>query len=311
MTYRPAFYEYGRRSRNFEPSDIFYHSRAMEESAFDWPRSNILDGDYCERAPYGGYTFETQYTTRLPHRSRCNAFDTWPEQRFEHCEERTQPEAYPYAFQGDRIYRFSAQAAAATEEGNLDDTEDRERKEGSGQQSQRPFRGSCSDDYERRRVTEVDPPEGIPSPRCETIHSGTSPSPPPSPFPTTVPEQGPTFTNPFPSPASSTSPRSTPSRTSSVRSPRTPRPSRAAAANMRRAWTQLKRAQGRQQYWLARQKTRLEVQEELLRAGWRQLEEQRNACAEWPGRDQWAGRYRDGDGGCGWWDQGLLDSESD
>jgi len=308
MSYRPAFYEYGTRRRTFEP---FYHSLGWEASTFDWPGSNIRDSDYGEGAPYGGYTFETQHTRRLPHRSRCNAFGTWPEQRFEHREERTQPEAYPYAFQRDRSFRFSAQAAAASEGGNLDDTEDRERKGDSGQHNQRPFRGSYSDDDERRQVTEVDPPEGIPSPRCETIYSGSSPSPPPSPFPTTVPEQGPTFTNPFPSPASSASPQSTPSRTSSVRSPHSPRPSRAAAASMRRAWTKLKRAQGRQQHWLARQKTRLEVQEEVLRAGWRQLEEQRTAYAEWPGRDQWAGRYRDGDGGCGWWDMGLLDSESD
>jgi len=308
MTYRPAFYEYGTRRRTFEP---FYHSPGWEASTFDWPGSSIRDSDYCEGAPYDEYTSETQYTRQLPHRSRCNAFGTWPEQQFEHREERTQPEAYPHGFHRDGVYRSSAQATAATEGGNLNDMEDRERKEDSDQQNQRHRRGSCSDDDERGRVTEVDPPEGIPSPRCETIYSGSSPSSPPSPFPTTVPEQGPTFTNPFPSPASSTSSPSTPSRTSSVRSPRTPRPSRAAAANMRRAWTQLKRAQGRQQYWLARQKTRLEVQEELLRAGWRQLEEQRNACAEWPGRDQWAGRYRDGDGGCGWWDQGLLDSESD
>ena len=296
------------RRRTFEP---FYHSPGWEASAFDWPASNVLDSDYVEGAPYGGSSFETQYTRRLPHRSCCNAFGTWPEQRFENREEWTEPEAYPYAFQRDRSYHFSAQGAAASEGGNWNNTEDRERKKDSDQQSQRPFRGSYSDDDERRRVTEVDPPEGIPSPRCETIYSGSSSSPPPSPFPTTVPEQGPTFTNPFPSPTSSNSPQSTPSRSSSVRSPRSPRPSRAAAASIRRAWTKLRRAQGRQQHWLVRQKTRLEVREELLRAGWRQLEEQRTACAEWSGRDQWAGRYQDGDGGCGWWDLGLLDSESD
>jgi len=310
MTYHPAYYEYGTRSYSFEPSDTFYHSPAWEARAFDWPGSNNLDSDYCEGA---GYTFEKQYTRRLPHRSRCNAFGTWPEapaaeRQFEN---RTQPEAYPYTSQWDRNYCFSAQAAAAAEGGDRDDTEDRERGEDSDQQGQRRWRGFCSDDEERRRVTEVDPPEGIPSPRCETIYSGSSPSTPPSPFPTTVPEQGPTFTNPFPSPASSTSHRSTPSRTSSMRSPRAPRPSRAATASIRRAWTKLRRAQGRQQHWLARQKTKLEVQEESLRAGWRQLEEQRTALAEWPGRDQSVGGYRDGDEGYGWWDRGLLDSESD
>lgn len=308
MTYRPAFYEYGTRRRTFEG---FYHSPGWEADNFDWPGSDVLDSNYDEGVPCGGHAFETQYTRRLPNRSRCNAFDSWRERGFEYREERAQPEAYHYAFQRDGVHSFSAQPAAATEGGNLNDAEERQRKEDCRQHNQRHRRGSCSDDDERPQVTEVDPPEGIPSPRCETIYSGSSPSRPPSPFPTTVPEQGPIFTNPFPSPASSNSPPSTPSRTSSVRSRRTPRPSRAAAANMRRAWTKLKRAQGRQQHWLAWQKTELEVREESLRVGWRQLEEQRTKCAELPGRDQWAGRYRDGVEGGGWWDQGLLESESD
>lgn len=303
MTYRPALYGYGRRTRTFES---FCHSPGWDARSFDWP-AYVLNGEYDD----GGYNGDTRYNRRLPHRSRCSVFGTWPEQGFEHGEERSQPEAYPYAFQRDGIYRSSAQAAAATEDENLSDMEERERKD-SDQQDQRQWKRSCSDNDQRRRVTEVEPPEGIPSPRCETIHSSSSPSPPPSPFPTTVPLQGPIFSNPFPSPASSTSHRSTPSRNSSVRSPRTSRPSRAAAAKMQQAWTKLRRAQGRQQRWLAWQKTKLEVREESLRAGWRQLEEQRTAArAEWSEGDEWAGSHRDGVEGCGWWDQGLLDSESD